>query len=478
MASEPQRHGQGDAAHDAMSAPPTSIDGPLGLFKHSVTPRLTLFGLATDRLRVWGPKSALSLIDQALTSGAGFAVNLFLARWLSPSLYGAFAVAFAASLFVAGFHTVLVLEPLSVFGPARHASNLLAYFRVQIRLHFLLVGALSVCGLLAALALRFVAPKSAVVPAAAASAIALPFFLLLWLARRMCYVVQRPSLAIAGSVTYLAGALIGLFALRYFGKISPFSVFLLIGVMSMFASAILLWLLKRGRGFGPRIILSIHRVLKENWSYGRWLVASTALFTVSTQTQTFLAAAILGLGAAGILRAMQIPSLVMGQVTTATGLLVLPAFSYDFGKGLTGRMRQKATFVSLSLAGGALCFAAVLVVLAGSAEHLLYGEKYALYAWLIPVLALMPVCAGIGMGYSMALRAFQKPHFDLVCNAVAAPVGLVSAILFMHWWGVAGAAASMVLASATSAAVVFVSYRFLWAGLEKSQKERIATSHG
>jgi O-antigen/teichoic acid export membrane protein len=444
-----------------MSAPPTTSVGP-ELPERAVTSGLTFFGLAPARLRVWGLKSILSLIDQALTSGAGFAVNIFLARWLSPSLYGAFAVAFAASLFVAGFHNVLVLEPLSVFGPARHASNLLSYFRVQVRLHFFLVGGLSGLGLLAAIVSRFLVPQSPVTPALAGSAIALPFFLLLWLARRMCYVVQRPSLAVSGSVAYLVAVLFGLFILRYFGNVSPFSVFLLIGVTSLFASAILLWPLERGRGSAPLFALSTRTVLHENWSYGRWLVASTALFTVSTQTQTFLAAGLLGLSAAGVLRAMQIPSLVMTQVTTAAGLLVLPALSHDFGSGLRKRLRQKATFVSLSLTAGALCFAAILAALAGPAEHLLFGEKYAAYARLMPVLALVPVFAGLGMGYSMALRASQKPHFDLIANAVAAPVGLVSAILFMRWWGLTGAAASMILSFFAASVVILLSYsRFI-----------------
>jgi O-antigen/teichoic acid export membrane protein len=443
-----------------MSAPPTtSIGRPTELSEPPVAPRLTVFGLSLDGLRIWGLKSVLSLIDQALTSGAGFAVNILLARWLSPSLYGAFAVAFAASLFVAGFHNVLVLEPLSVFGPARHASNLLAYFRVQVRLHFLLAGALSGLGLLAAAVLWFVVQKNALAPAMAGSSIALPFFLLLWLTRRMCYVVQRPSLAVSGSVAYLVTVLFGLFILRYLGNVSPFSIFLLIGVTSMFASAILLWRLVPRKGSTPQVALSTHTVLRENWLYGRWLVASTALFTVSTQTQTFLAAGLLGLSAAGILRAMQIPSLVTTQVTTAAGLLVLPAFSYDFGRGLTERMRQKAKLVSLSLAGGALAFAGLLALFPGRAEHLLLGGKYAAYASLMPVLALVPVFAGLGMGYSMALRASQKPHFDLIANAVAAPVGLVSAILFIRWWGLAGAAASMVLSFLASAIVNILSYR-------------------
>src|SRR6267142_296393 len=99
--------------------------------------------LTPANLRVWGWRSAMSLVDQGLTSGAGFGVNLLLARWMVPEVYGAFAVAFAGFLFVSGFHNVLLLEPVSVMGPSRHAGSLLAYFRAQIAVHAVLVGALS-----------------------------------------------------------------------------------------------------------------------------------------------------------------------------------------------------------------------------------------------------------------------------------------------------------------------------------------------
>jgi len=293
----------------------------------------------------------------------------------------------------------------------------------------------------------------------------------------MCYVVQRPSLAVSGSFAYVVTMLVGLFVLRYFGKVSSFSVFLLIGATSMAASAILLWRLVQHEKSKAKVELSSREVLEENWTYGRWLLASTALFTVSTQTQTFLAAGILGLGAAGILRAMQIPSLLMTQIGTATGLLFLPSLSYDFGSGRVVHLHQKANAVSLTLCLAGLTAAAVLAMISSPVEHILYGGKFARQSWLIPIFSLVPVATGLSMGYSMALRAFQKPQFDLVCNAVAAPVGLISAILLMHRWGLAGSAVSMVLAAASSTIVVLVIYRRVCGGLNKGQNERIATIH-
>src|ERR1700685_1566655 len=84
-------------------------------------------------VRSWGMKWALSLVDQALTSAGSFGVNVLLARWMSPNQYGAFAVAFAGYLFLTGFYNALLLEPMIVIGPARHAASLRPYFRTQLR---------------------------------------------------------------------------------------------------------------------------------------------------------------------------------------------------------------------------------------------------------------------------------------------------------------------------------------------------------
>src|SRR5256885_3636781 len=315
--------------------------------------------LTSSRLRRWGVQSVLAIFDQGLTAAAGFGVNLVLARWLAPEGYGAFAVAFAGYLFVSGFHNVLLLEPLSVLGPARHTDRLPLYFRAQIKVHVLLVGILSVAVLPAGIIVQWLAPGNPLAGALVGSALAVPLMLLLWLVRRICYVLKQPSTAVLGSAAYLMLISIGLGLAWIFGKVSPFSVFLLMGAASLLSSALLLWRLGMrregaGRTYGWRA------VLQENWTYGRWLVGSAFLFAATSQLQTVLAAGFLGLGAAGILRAMQIPSLAMTQVITATGLLVLPVFSYDFGRGQTQRLRKRAVIVSAGLVATTIVFVLVL----------------------------------------------------------------------------------------------------------------------
>ena len=420
--------------------------------------------LEQEGLRGWGILSVLSLADQGLTSGAGFGVNLLLARWMPAELYGAFATAFACFLFVSGFHNVLLLEPMSVFGPSQHADGLPEYFRAQIAVHALLVGGLSIVAFVASLAVWSFIPNSGLIGALLGSSLTLPFLLLQWLARRMCYVTQRPSIAVIGSGFYLLFTAAGLFALRQWGQLTPFTTFVLMGLGSALAAAMVVWrlgLFKRHQVKHTVMSsgLTWRTVLQENWKYGRWLVGSAVLWLITGQAQMFLVAAVLGLGAAGVLRAMQLPSLAMTQVITAAGLLALPALSREFGKGLIERLRHKAMLASFILFAVALCVAAVLMFLSGRVERLLFGGRYAAYAWLIPVLGLMPVCTGFSTGYSMAMRAMQRPHLDLIANGVAAPVGVLSALAFIRWWGIAGAAVSMVASLAAYSFVYWFSYR-------------------
>lgn len=413
----------------------------------------------TERLWVWAIRSGLSVGDQGFTSGSGFLLNVLLARWLSAEAYGAFAVAFAGFLFVAGFHNVLLLEPMSVMGPAAYVKRLPAYFASQFRVHVVLVGPLSILLLLAGAVMALRTFHSPLVGALIGSGVALPLMLGQWVARRMCYIVQRPSAALIPSGLYFVFILGGLLGLRSLGVLNPFTAFLLVAM----ASAITSLLMLREMGVLKTFLVgegvpSWRQTLGENYIYGRWLIGTTILSNASSQAQTFLAAGFLGLGAAGILRAMQLPALVMTQIVIATTLLVLPSISYEYGRGNLPRLRKKAAVTSAVLTTLALCYVGVLLMLAAPAEHVLFGGKYASHAWLIPLLGLVPVFTGFTSGMSMALHTLRKSQFELLAYVVAAAVGLTSSVFFMKWWGVAGAAGSIALGSATLAVSTGVCY--------------------
>jgi len=135
---------------------------------------------------------------------------------------------------------------------------------------------------------------------------------------------------------------------------------------------------------------------------------------------------------------------------------VLPSFSFDFGRGRSASLRHKSMIVSAAAGLAAAGFAVLLLIARTPIEHLVFGGRYAQDAWLIPVLALVPLLNGATMGCSMALRASQRSYFDLISNVCAAPVAVVSSVVFTRWWGIGGAAASIVLSFAVFSVVTLV----------------------
>jgi len=410
--------------------------------------------ITRGRLQFWGIRYGLSVLDQGLTSGAGFLLNLCLARWLTNEAYGAFAVIFAILVFMSSFQNALVLEPMAVLGPARYSAEMTRYLQGQLKVNAVVVVFLSGLVLMASGVMVALNTQQPLVVATVSSSVAIPFSLLFWMVRRVCYVVQRPAIAVWASGGYMAFMLAGLYLLHTTGWLGIGRAFLLVAAASMLAVLVPLRQL-RLLETGAKAAYPWKSVVAENWDYGRWAMATAILYPLSNQAQTYLTAAMIGLGAAGILRAMQIPAQVMTQIVIATALLMLPAMSQEFGVGRTERLRKKALLSTFALTVMALVYALVLWMFAKPVEHVLFAGKFAAYARLIPLLGLVPLFTAFGTGFSMGLRAAQKPQLNLVANAVAAPIAIVSAAVFIKLWGISGAALSLVAGAAALGAVLF-----------------------
>ena len=406
----------------------------------------------------WGLQGGVAVVDQGLISASNFLVNILLARWLDPAAYGAFAVAFSVFLLISGIHNALLLEPITVLGPTNYGSSLPRYFGKQLRIHFVLTAFPSAILIVIGLSITWLKPVGPLGGALLGAGTALPLILLLWVARRFFYVVIRPSGALLGSAAYPVLVLSGLGICHKLGWISPMTGFFLMGLASLISTVIAIQvsgLLREPDQ--PSGKINYPSLLREQWQYGRWLLAATLLYSAATQVQTFLAAIMLGLGEAGVLRATQIPSLPMVQAITAISTLGLPALSSEFGRGGSSAMRRKGNYITLALTAIAVLYEALLLLSPHQLAGALYGGKYSAQAWLIPIQGLVPVFAALASGYSLTLRAAQRPRLYLVTVAVQAPVGLLSSVVLMNIWGLTGAALSSVL---TYAVAAWASYHF------------------
>lgn len=417
-------------------------------------------GLDFARLKTWSGRGAAAIMDQGLFSSTNFIVNILLARWLNIESYGAFAVSFAVLLFFAGFHSALILEPLSALGPARYQDDLPRYFGSQIKLHWLICSVLSLALIIAGLGIMMWRPDDSLGLAMLGAALTFPFAMLLWLVRRFFYVLQRPSGALLGSGLYGILCLGGIFFLHYIGEISPFTGFITLGLSSLISSALVLLSLMRpdsgGIKFGGLPLLS---VLRAHWDYGRWFVGQAILGMFVYQAPIFLGAAFLGLEGAGVFRAMQNFALPMTQIVIAVVLFGIPILAAEFGRGNLLALRNKGFLITTTLIAIAGIYELMLLFGYSYLERVLYGGKFAAYAWIIPVLGLAPLASALASGSQTALRALQKPQYVFYVTLATTPACILFTVLLTWWWGIGGLAASMAVTYILSSLLSIYFYR-------------------
>jgi O-antigen/teichoic acid export membrane protein len=419
--------------------------------------------------RRWLIKGGASLADQAMIAGANFVVNLFLARWLPPARYGAFALAYSVFLLFGVFHTSIFSEPMLVFGAGRHADRFrryigiltLGHFAVMVPICLLLLGASVLLG-------RIYSPE--VRTALAALAISGPFILLLWLLKRAFYVTLKPEWAVLGGASYLALLLGSLFLLRAAGRVSPATAFLAMGWSGVPASLFLLWRLRpHWRASGD---LRAAEVIEGHWKYSRWAVGAAALTWIPGNIYFTLLPAWAGLEGVADLRALNNLVLPVVHSIAALSLLLVPLLARDRRenprtyRGENPRMlRTMATFLALFLAGAGVYYVC-LVVFRGDVVRILYGGRYAGIVPLVPLVGLLAFTASFTAVLGAALRVVERPDTVFWSYLVTSAVTIGGGVLLTRRLGAAGALWGLLLSSMATATMMFFFFRRLSARRE------------
>ncbi|MGA8029627.1 MAG: hypothetical protein WB992_20990 [Bryobacteraceae bacterium] len=403
------------------------------------------------KLQPWFAKVLHSIADQATSSGTNFVINVLLARWLSRTEYGAFSVALSFSLVLAAFHNAMILEPMSVVGPAEYASGLSNYLRLVNRLNWYAVVSLGGAAAVIGLFYRQMEVRSALFTLA----ICLPGYLRLLTIRREQYVVNHPIRAFRISLVYACVAAATLVFFRSVSWLSALTGLICVGT----ALPVSLW---ADRRFSLSSIAAdpsgIRPVARAHWTYGRWLFASAILAVGISEVQTILLSIFVDLKSAGALRAMMNFILPLSQLATVLSVYTLPRLAQQMKtRGIAQGLRRAIVFPML-ITMLAVVYVAVLDFSGPALEHLLYNGKMAQYLKYLPLLCVAALLSAIGAGFSTLLRAAQNSQHQFVAGIAGTLVGIGAALFLLKPYGVAGAIVSMILANAASSACIVVTY--------------------
>lgn len=386
----------------------------------------------------WAWRSGMAVLDEGLFAGANFLVNILLARWLEPTQYGAFGVAYSILLLLASFHTAALTEPMLVFGAGKYRERFQEYLGILIYGHWGIAGAIAVVLALAALVFWWLGSKE-MAQALTGLAIASPLILLLWLVRRAFYVRVQPQWAATGGALYLLLMLIGMYGLDQKGWLSTSSVLVVMGVSSLLVSLGFLRFLQ------PQWHLAssnptLRMIFDDHWRYGRWAASSELLRALRSTIYYIVAAAILSLGSAAGLKAIQNLVMPVYHFFTALALLLVPRSAKRFTERGPAALTKDALSISIVLSLPTLAYWFLVVIVGPMIVNILYAGRYNEYTMLIPYLALAPVFTALGGGPHVVLRAAQRSDLVFVVYLFSACFSILASWVLIPLMGVLGAA--------------------------------------
>jgi O-antigen/teichoic acid export membrane protein len=302
------------------------------------------------------------------------------------------------------------------------------------------------------------------------AALALPVILLFWFARRAFYLEGKPSGALRGSLVYSASLVVGLMYLNHLSLLSAFAAFLLMALASLVASGALLYRLRPRPFIGYKIAeISPRRIIRENWGYGKWVLAITLVHWLSGDVYYILVTAFLGFEEAGVLRALQNLVMPITQATTAMGLLLLPQTSGRLASNGFATLKEDVYKITILNAVLTTTYFLILLAFGDKLLHLMYGDKYAEFAYLLPYLIAVPVVMALGSGVQTGLRVLQVPWVIFAGYCVTAILTLSVGVGFVRLWGLlAVAIGGLIGAGSLTIVVIWYWKRTFYEGKEGS----------
>jgi len=386
-------------------------------------------------------QGAWAVSDQALFALSNFALNLLLARWMSPRDYGAFGVAFSIFLLLGVLHTAFFTEPMLVHGPSdRYRHKFGGYLKVLVGGHFLFSLAAALTLLAASIGLGRLGQ-----PALSASIMGLafmsPLVFLLWLGRRACYVLLLPRLAASGGILYMCILLGGVAVLSRQQSLSPVAAFGVMGAGSLVSSV---WLLHRVLALGgAHESVARASVAQDHFEYGRWAAPSSVLYWATGSAPLLLLPLWGGYEAVAMLKALL--NLIMPALHALSALSVLLVPNLVRFKGASElRGLMKLALVAFLTAGAA--YALPLMVFGQSILHWAYVGKYDAAARWLPLLALLPILSGVSYVFGGALRAANRPDLVFRAQAGSAATALILAVPLLRHGDTGGAVLLLLIA--------------------------------
>lgn len=395
--------------------------------------------------------SILSLFDQAIVSATAFFTAAIIGRMTSPSELGLYYTTLAIILLVVGIQEQIISVPYMFFAK-RFEGRQHAEYAGSVWLHHAALTAVTMVGLLGAIVFFTLQGSTSLLPGLWALLVAVPLILFREEVRRFAFADLHIGTAITMDVVVSVAQVAGLLALGYFGELTLFAIF---GVMGgSCALSVVVWLVLRPAQveFRPERFRSDW---KHNWAFGKWALRGYMLNSSIPYLMIWLVNFAIGPAAAGILGACSslvgITRVIQSGITNVLTTQASYAFSSGGWPALQRLLLRNTLFLGVTLGGICLVFVATGDYLA----TLVYGDLYHGAGPTLIALALATLMSGFSVVAGNGLWAIDRARSNFIADICCAVGMIASAAVLVMPLGAFGAALATLIGN-TAATVVRV----------------------
>lgn len=372
-----------------------------------------------DAVRRAVGRAPLGVADQAAISACNLGVTVLLARKLSQHDFGLFALAYSVLLLSNSIQAGLITQPHNLLGPRLKGD---AYRRYTASVTLAQLGLCAAFALLTAGAWGvFAAMGWSLAPLLLALLPTIPAWQLQEHVRRVFYTEGRIGRALTCDVLTYGGQLAGVAALWWTSELTATRALWVVAAANAAGAAIgLAWM--RASLAWPGAWADV----RENWRVGKWLVGTELAGTwLCDGLLVYLAAAILGPTAAGIIRGVHTlfgPVRILIQAVHVMLPISLARALDDSGENAL-RAQTRTAFATAVPAFVLFCL--VIELWPGGLLAFAYGPEWASATGVLRLYALAIMLNYLGAIFASALKAAQDTRAVFYNRLSAGVIGLI-----------------------------------------------------
>lgn len=380
---------------------------------------------------------ALSLVDQAVVSGASFATNVIIGRLCSKEDLGVFYLAMTVVCLARGMQEQLISAPYVIYCQRRRDAALASYSGSALVHALGLSGAVNLVllGLLAMLSLGI--GPAGLAPAAWVLLGTLPLLLLREFIRRMTIAHLQMGVAIALDAGIAVLQIGSLLALAYFGRLSVATTYGAMGLACAVACG--------GWFIGKRWPMHItwSRVVvdwRHNWGFARWALVSHLIGSATLYLMPWIVTMARGRAEAGALAACVSLIGMASMFVTGVATYLTPRAAMAYAHGGVAQLRHVLRLAAAIYAGVLGAFTVFVLASGDFLLVLVFGGKYAGYGAVMGLLAVSMTALSMGVTAGNGLWAIDRPKANFSADVWTLTVTLALLFCLVQPYGIVGAA--------------------------------------